>query len=1705
MRSLHLRALLVACLLPLLVQAQLLTGEKAKSQFPGAITVRLDDGNPVPQFVRFSVHQHFDTEAVFHWLRKTTQLDERTTFEYLNTERDQLGMKHHRYQQLFEGIPVHAGTLILHEQNGRVRSINGELFALDARSISTGINAQDIVEKALHHYPAQQYAWEVGTAHRAGPLATPPEGKLVWVSEGLSFETEDFQLAYELDIYAIRPHLHRRIWLDVNTGMEIAGEHRSCHTDTPGTAQTMFSGVRPITAFQNTSGVFESRETGRGNGISTYNTNYTGDYASAYLWTDDDNDWEVNDGSDEGMECHWATEAFYDLLLDEFGRNSLDDAGFELISYTRYTPEFANAFWNGQFATFGSGATGSVLDRSLASVEVTSHEFTHGLTEFTAGLIYASESGALNESFSDIFGLYLDFKLRPEAGNWTMGEESTSSGEGIRSAENPNFHGNPDCYGGEFWFDGGGVHTNSGVSNHWYYLLSEGGEGTNDLGDDYDVEGVGIDVAAQVAYRNLVVYLTPSSNYADAAFYSQLAATDLYGRCSSIFASVANAWFAVGVGVPVSEELEADFTAQQVHCEVPAEIQFLNRSSFSESAVWDFGDGNTSTDYSPIHTYTGAGVYDVQLISTGCEMGSDTILREQYIVVDPEADACDTIVMVQTGQITVEACSGIILDPGGDGPYQNNVNSTITVEAPGDSPFTINLISAAIESGWDYLYIYDGLNASAPLLDVLSGNFSDQTYVTTGGSFTLVFTTDGSVVRDGFLIQFESEGGSAPPTAGFDVSTPVALVSEPIQLSSTAVNASSSWYDMGDGTILYEESPTHRYTSEGTFTIMQVVSSCSTLDTAYQDVTIAGSSTLTLEPDSICVTLVSGESLDTTLSLTNTGDGSLFYEWEAPTADWATLSGTIGVLAAGDNTTTGVNIQTGDLLEGIYDQVLTLYAGDENDPVRQVYVKLTVIGVPQIITTPNPTDFGNVFSTLSYEQSFTIENNGTGTLVVESWSNGLSDYSIDLPPSFELPALASATVTVMLDPSTTGSLDDILNFQTNAGSYDHQLLANSVPAPIAGVDPTMICVTLEAGQSTIEGVTISNTGGSELNYEWGATGSILVWMYGVDQIGEGQAVLNILDTYLPDVEVVVYEGDNTTELAALLAEARVLIMPESEFGSATVFSAAAPAIQDFVSSGGGLIHAMGGIGEPVLNTGVFEGVESLGSSSESLIVIEPDHPLMVDVTGPLTALNFTQGYNFSSPERTDVLGMFNEENSVLSAQEYGAGRAVFIGFDYFAVTPYAEQIMANAVNWVSTAGVGGLPSWLNIDPISGTVEAGSSETGNFEFDATGLSTGTYEANVFLISNDPANPEILVNVKLIVVALPEVDFIGDPLFSCDGLVNFTDLSQNEPASWEWDFGDGNTSTEQNPSHLYTSNGLYTVSLTACNDLGCEVEEKIAYVQIDLEGSFCDTLVMQDDQIETLTGCTGYILDDGGIDGNYTNNFFSTVHLLPEGADGITLHVEDFLLEGCCDYVYVYDGPTTGSPLIGQYNGTDLVAGDMISSTGDAMTIVFDTDGSVTYSGFVFRYECSGVAPVAGFSHDTDMDCLNTVNFTNASLHGESYLWDFGDGTTSEEEHPTHHFSTAGHQIGRTCRTESHQVIGVFLCWHIDIQIEGYTADVYYFFVYAGTEIIAYRQAYRLVASCTEMMCGVLFLRGCTSPKSHRYDSPCRLALVKFTVF
>jgi len=301
-------------------------------------------------------------------------------------------------------------------------------------------------------------------------------------------------------------------------------------------------------------GNYRLRETSRGKGIATINAESGEGFMNYFDYVQDTYP-IISEANRVGVGIHWASEKTYDYFLESFGRNSYDDEGAAIISYADWNEggDINNASWAGTFAVYGIG-NGDVYG-SFGAIDVVGHEITHGVTRHSAQLLYLGESGALNESFSDIFGTAVEFYAEGrDKGDWLNAEDVVMGPGGIRSLEDPKAYSNPDTYMGEYWYntsklggDNGGVHTNSGVQNHWFYLLTEGGSGENDDGTAFQVTGIGMDDASAIAYRNLTQYMLPDSRYVDAARYSIQSASDLFGENSQQVTSTRSAWEATGI------------------------------------------------------------------------------------------------------------------------------------------------------------------------------------------------------------------------------------------------------------------------------------------------------------------------------------------------------------------------------------------------------------------------------------------------------------------------------------------------------------------------------------------------------------------------------------------------------------------------------------------------------------------------------------------------------------------------------------------------------------------------------------------------------------------------------------------------------------------------------------------------------------------------------------------------------------------------------------------------------------------------------------------------------------------------------------------------------------------------------------------------------------------------------------------------------
>ncbi|MEM1215510.1 MAG: M4 family metallopeptidase, partial [Bacteroidota bacterium] len=862
----------------MVLSAQTYHGKLADQHFPGAQTIRLATGQSQPQYVRLATDTYVreaNLRLFFQNKRFTTESEQ---LRLVTTEKDQLGITHHRYQQYVHDHPVIGSYYLAHCQAGWLRSFNGELYDLPQSPPRPQFLPAAAVDKALLMVPSELYAWDCSYGDEEQPISPRPRAELVWVPTDLDFERKDFRLAYEVTVHSLRPLKKARLYLDAQTAQLVAQENLLHETDTLGTAHTVLSGQRTITTELGADSLFRLRENTRN--IQTLNMNQGNNYDLAEDFTDEDNDWNnVNEELDQyATDAHWATAVYHELLASK-GRNSIDNHGHPLTVCMHYDHQFGNAFWNGSVATFGDGDSLGPLDRPLTTIDIVGHEFTHGLIQHTANLIYNGESGALNESFADIFGFATNlFGRGPTFMSWRMAAEATSSGEGIRSFQTPNLFEDPETYEGDLWFSDGGVHTNSGVQNHWFYLLAQGETDTNELGFSYAIDGIGWQRAFDIAYRNLTIYLGPTSNYEDAAFYGSLSAADLFGACSEAYQNCVLAWQAVNLGSDISNSPAADFTYQGNRCESPATLQFINTSSLYQSASWDFGDGNSSTETAPSHTYAAPGNYLVTLDIVPCGPDSNTVLSsEQYLSIDPLSALCDTTIMPTDGTLTLTECAGVILDPGGNGPYENNTNSTLhLLPAAGQVSLYFPLFS--VEGWFDNLAIYDGPDSNSPMIGLYDADeLQGETITSTHNALTLVFQSDGVVTYEGFVIEFTTQGSDLPVVAGFTTSASSYLVNQPVYLTNTSDN-SIVHYDFGDGTLPTDAAnPVHHYSASGTYTIEQVVSNCSLTDTASVTITIAETGNLTVFPDDLCVTLPAGQDTLLPIHLYNSGPGAVYY------------------------------------------------------------------------------------------------------------------------------------------------------------------------------------------------------------------------------------------------------------------------------------------------------------------------------------------------------------------------------------------------------------------------------------------------------------------------------------------------------------------------------------------------------------------------------------------------------------------------------------------------------------------------------------------------------------------------------------------------------------------------------------------------------------------------------------------------------------
>lgn len=615
-------------------------------------TVLAQNQANLPGFIDFNRGNEIRQEAFPAWAGTALNLPPSASFQSYKTEGDEQGYSHMRYKQYVNGIPVEGTMMITHAKDGIVESVNGDYFK-DFQTYSTSdvsISEETALKAALAKMNAKSYMWEnkAFEASVAEDMENPnftfyPKGQLVIVhKENTDYSAQNMVLAYKFDVYAEFPISRKFIYVDAQTGLVVASEEQIHSLDETGSANTLYSGSRTITTSK-TGTSYTLNETSRGKGILTKKYKSTSTQTLSDL-TSTTSTWNLTGLDQYALDAHWGAENAYDYYKTAHNRNSLDDAGIKLVSYI-HNSDPMNAYWNGTTMLYGDGNGNDV--HPFAAIDVCGHELTHGVVTHSAALSYSGEPGALNEGFADIFGTCIKNFAKPGATiAWVMGTDFTTNVNWQRSLSDPKSHSNPDTYKGTYWDPQGEVHRNDGPIGHWFYLLSVGGKGTNDINSAYDITGIGMEKAAKIAYLTLTKYMTSGSTYTTTRAAAIKAATEIYGACSAELHATIDAFYAIGVGAKDNTTLPvSQFTADKTTaCATPLTIKFTNSSTNATTYTWDFGDGATSTDKDPSHDYTKAGTYTVKLTTTGgtCAGAKDDEIKTSYITINAAPVGVDT-------------------------------------------------------------------------------------------------------------------------------------------------------------------------------------------------------------------------------------------------------------------------------------------------------------------------------------------------------------------------------------------------------------------------------------------------------------------------------------------------------------------------------------------------------------------------------------------------------------------------------------------------------------------------------------------------------------------------------------------------------------------------------------------------------------------------------------------------------------------------------------------------------------------------------------------------------------------------------------------------------------------------------------------------------------------------------------------------------
>jgi len=505
--------------------------------------------------------------------------DPAVAFEIIRMEENGDGYTHVRMQQMHQGIKIYGAELLLHFKGEQAYLLNGRWYATPVlENLQPELSTEAALRKAKEDVALTtivrppspemlQWAGAPESAELAIWFDDEKKPHLVWSLEIVPSLTARWayfmdaqsgeilrkfsqlcqlhakagcQSHHETTPETSEPEAQTPLFMPPSTAVanDLFGTQRTINTYLQSGTYFLIDASRSM--FNSSQSVFPNNPVGTIWTVNAGNTSPENNNFNATHVTSGNNTWN----NATSVSAHYNAGRAFEYFKNTFNRNSINGQGGNIVSFINVADSdgssMGNAFWNGAAMFYGNGdqAFSSPLAKSL---DVAGHEMSHGVIQNTANLEYYGESGAMNESFADVFGVMID------RDDWKLGEDVVNTSVfptgALRDLSNPNNGGNslndpgwqPDHmnekYNGSA--DNAGVHINSGITNRAFFLFAT---------------AVTKNTAEQIYYRALTTYLGRSSQFIDLRIAIIQAATDLHGANSAQVTAAANAFATVGIG-----------------------------------------------------------------------------------------------------------------------------------------------------------------------------------------------------------------------------------------------------------------------------------------------------------------------------------------------------------------------------------------------------------------------------------------------------------------------------------------------------------------------------------------------------------------------------------------------------------------------------------------------------------------------------------------------------------------------------------------------------------------------------------------------------------------------------------------------------------------------------------------------------------------------------------------------------------------------------------------------------------------------------------------------------------------------------------------------------------------------------------------------------------------------------------------------------